>query len=84
MAEFVTLGEIRLRLKAPGHERLFQSPSLEATFGGGEANVAVALANFGLNAAFVSALPDNAIGAAANRKKSCRLNLSATTLHPPD
>ena len=44
MAEYVCFGEIMLRLKAPDHERLFQSPSAEATFGGGEANVAVALA----------------------------------------
>ena len=49
----LTFGEIMLRLKAPGHERFFQSPSLEATFGGGEANVAVSLANYGLDAAFV-------------------------------
>lgn len=68
MAEFVTFGEIMLRLKSPGHERLFQSPRLEATFGGGEANVAVSLANFGLDAGFVSALPDNDIGAAAIRE----------------
>ncbi len=51
-----------LRLKAPGHERFFQSPAFEATFGGGEANVAVSLANFGMDAAFVTALPDNAVG----------------------
>ena len=57
----VTFGEIMLRLKSPGFERLFQSPVLEATFGGGEANVAVSLANFGLDAAFVTALPDNDI-----------------------
>ena len=68
MAEFVTFGEIMLRLKAPGHERFFQSPTLEATFGGGEANVAVALANFGLSAGFVSALPDNDIGESAIRE----------------
>jgi 2-dehydro-3-deoxygluconokinase len=60
----VTLGEIMLRLKSPGYERLFQSPLLEATFGGGEANVAISLANFGLDVAFVTTLPDNAIGAA--------------------
>jgi len=65
MATVVTLGEIMLRLKAPGNERLLQSPSFEATFGGGEANVAVSLANFGLDAAFVSALPRNALGDAA-------------------
>jgi len=57
----ITFGEVMLRLKSPGLERLFQSPVLEATFGGGEANVAVSLANFGLNAAFVTILPKNEI-----------------------
>ena len=61
----VTFGEIMLRLKAPDHERLFQSPRLEATFGGAECNVAVSLAQFGLDAAFVSVLPANAVGDAA-------------------
>lgn len=61
----ITFGEIMLRLKSPGMERLFQSPALEATFGGGEANVAVSLANFGSNAAFVSLVPRNEIGDAA-------------------
>ena len=68
MSRFVTLGEIMLRLKSPGHERFFQSPSLEATFGGGESNVAVALANYGLDAAFVTALPDNDIADACIRE----------------
>lgn len=62
MSEYLSFGEIMLRLKTPGHERFFQSPSFEATFGGGEANVAVALSNYGLDAGFVSALPDNDIG----------------------
>jgi 2-dehydro-3-deoxygluconokinase len=61
----VTFGEVMLRLKSPGFERLFQSPALEATFGGAEANVAVSLANYGLQPAFVSALPRNAIADAA-------------------
>jgi 2-dehydro-3-deoxygluconokinase len=61
----VTLGEIMLRLKAPGAERLFQSDRLEATFGGAESNVAVSLANFGLDAAFVTVLPTGALGDAA-------------------
>ena len=61
MARIVTLGEIMLRLKSPALERFFQSPSLEATFGGGEANVAVSLANYGEDAAFLTVLPDNAI-----------------------
>lgn len=68
MADYISFGEIMLRLKAPGHECFFQSPALEATFGGGEANVAVALANYGLDSAFVSAIPDNAIGSAAIRE----------------
>jgi 2-dehydro-3-deoxygluconokinase len=57
----LTFGEIMLRLKAPGHERLMQTPNLEATFGGGEANVAVSLANYGMDASFLSFLPNNAI-----------------------
>lgn len=57
----LTFGEIMLRLKAPGHERFFQSPMLEATFGGGEANVAASLANYGMDAAFLTVLPKNAI-----------------------
>ena len=62
MKRYITFGEIMLRLKSPGHERLFQSPILEATFGGGEANVAVALARFDLNVAYVSAIPSNPVG----------------------
>ena len=58
----VTFGEVMLRLKSPGHERLLQSPVLETSFGGGEANVAVSLAQFGLESAFVTALPANALG----------------------
>ena len=64
----LTFGEIMLRLKAPGHERFFQSPSLEATFGGGEANVAVSLANYGMDAAFLTVLPKNDIAEACIRE----------------
>jgi 2-dehydro-3-deoxygluconokinase len=59
------MGEILLRLKSPQFERLFQSPYLEATFGGGEANVAASLALFGMEAALVTVLPQNQIGEAA-------------------
>jgi len=59
---YITFGEIMLRLKPPNWERFFQSPLLEATFGGGEANVAVGLARFGLNVAYVSVVPNNPIG----------------------
>lgn len=68
MSDYLSFGEIMLRLKTPGHDRFFQSPEFEATFGGGEANVAVALANYGLSAGFVSALPENDIGQSAIRE----------------
>lgn len=54
----VAFGEFMLRLAPPSFERLFQSPYFQATFGGGEANVAVSLAGFGLHAAFVTVLPE--------------------------
>lgn len=57
----VTFGEIMLRLAPPGFERFLQSPQFVATFGGGEANVAVALANFGNPARYVTVLPSNPI-----------------------
>jgi len=63
----ITLGEIMLRLKPSGFERFFQSATLEATFGGGEGNVAISLANFGLDVAFVTALPANPIADACVR-----------------
>jgi 2-dehydro-3-deoxygluconokinase len=66
-AKVVTFGEIMLRLSPPGFERLLQSPSLVATFGGGEANVAVSLAHFGLDSWYVTRLPRNPIGDAALR-----------------
>ena len=66
--KILTFGEIMLRLKAPGHERFFQSPMLEATFGGGEANVAVSLANYGMDAEFLTVLPKNDIADACIRE----------------
>jgi len=68
MEKYITFGEIMLRLKSPNHEKFFQSPLLEATFGGGEANVAVGLARFGLNVAHVSVIPNNPIGDACIRE----------------
>lgn len=60
--KFLTFGEIMLRLKAPHSERLFQSPVLEASFGGGEANVAVSLANYNQDVDFFTFLPANPLG----------------------
>ena len=65
MARVVTFGEIMLRLAPVGYERFFQSDRMEATFGGGEANVAVSLANFGVDSRYVTKLPKHAIGQAA-------------------
>jgi len=63
----VTFGELLLRLSPPGFERFFQSPVLSATFGGGEANVAACLAQFGLDSCYVTCLPPHAIGDAGVR-----------------
>ncbi len=61
----VTLGEIMMRLSTPGYERFVQSQRFDVTYGGGEANVAVSLANYGLDSYFVSKLPKHEIGQAA-------------------
>lgn len=61
----VTFGELMLRLAPNGYYRFFQDDQLQATFGGGEANVAVSLANYGADASFVTKLPAHAIGQAA-------------------
>ena len=65
MAKVVTFGELMLRLAPNGYYRFFQNDQMQATFGGGEANVAVSLANYGLEASFVTKLPAHAIGQAA-------------------
>jgi len=62
MATITTFGELMLRLKTPGFSRFAQTTSLEASFGGGEANVAVSLAQLGHEARWVSVVPENAIG----------------------
>lgn len=61
----ITFGEIMLRLAPNGYYRFFQNDQMQATFGGGEANVAVSLANYGLDSAYVTKLPSHAIGQAA-------------------
>lgn len=67
MGKIVTFGEIMLRLAPNGYYRFFQNDQMQATFGGGEANVAVSLANFGENVSYVTKLPNNPIGDAAIR-----------------
>ncbi|MEM9666887.1 MAG: PfkB family carbohydrate kinase, partial [Bacteroidota bacterium] len=61
----VTFGEIMLRLSTPGFSRFVQASSFDATYGGGEANVAISLAQYGLRSTFVCKLPTHEIGQAA-------------------
>ena len=63
--KIVTFGEIMMRLNPEGYQRFVQAEKFEASYAGGEANVAVSLANYGLDASFVTKLPDNPLGAAA-------------------
>ncbi|WP_432404013.1 PfkB family carbohydrate kinase [Wukongibacter sp. M2B1] len=65
MKKVVTMGEIMLRLSTPKYERFVQSDSFDVVYGGGEANVAVSLANYGLDPHFISKLPKNPIGDSA-------------------
>jgi 2-dehydro-3-deoxygluconokinase len=65
MARIITFGEIMLRLNPESYLRFTQSPKFEASYAGGEANVAVSLANYGLDAAFVSKVPAHDIGQCA-------------------
>ena len=65
MKTVITFGELMLRLAPNGYYRFFQNDQMQATFGGGEANVAVSLANYGLDSVFVTKLPAHAIGQGA-------------------
>lgn len=65
MAKVITMGEIMLRLSTPGFQRIIQTDSFDVNYGGGEANVAVSLANFGHDSYFVSKVPKNPIGESA-------------------
>ena len=64
MSKIVTFGEVMLRLSTPGYLRFSQAKQFDLTFGGGEANVAVSLANYGMDSEFVTRLPDNDIATA--------------------
>lgn len=65
MAKVITMGEIMLRLSTPNNEKFIQADEFDVNYGGGEANVAVSLANYGHDAEFVTAVPDNEIGECA-------------------
>ena len=78
MAKVVTFGEVMLRLSTPGYLRFSQARQFDATFGGGEANVAVSLANYGIDAHFVTRLPQNDIAA------MCTAELKGFGVHTED
>ena len=65
MAKVVTMGEIMLRLSTPNNEKFIQADEFDVCYGGGEANVAVSLANYGHDAEFVTKVPENPIGDSA-------------------
>ena len=65
MAKVITMGEIMLRLSTPNNEKFIQADEFDVCYGGGEANVAVSLANYGHDAEFVTAVPNNEIGECA-------------------
>ena len=68
MSKILTFGEIMMRLQPYGYKRLLQANGLEMTFGGGEANVAVSLAQMGDDAAFLTKLPNNELGKASSNQ----------------
>ena len=71
MKRVVTFGELMLRLAPNGYYRFFQNDQMQATFGGGEANVAVSLANYGIDSVYVTKLPAHAIGQAGVDSLRC-------------
>lgn len=81
MKKFVTLGEVMQRLTPPNHDKLEQCRSLNVTYGGSEANIAIALANFGHDVRFATVLPNNPLGVAAYRSlRQYGIDLSSTIL----
>ncbi len=80
MAKVVTMGEIMLRLSTPNNEKFLQADEFDVCYGGGEANVAVSLANYGHDAEFVTKVPDNPIGdsavAALRKMNVCTKNIA--------
>lgn len=81
MKKFVTLGEIMQRLTPPNHDKLEQCTSLNVTYGGSEANIAIALANFGHDVRFATKLPNNPLGVAAYRSlRQYGIDLSPTIM----
>ena len=67
--KFITMGEIMLRLTPPNYEKIRMASGFEASYGGSEANIALALANLGVDSTFFSVVPNNSLGKSAVRRK---------------
>ena len=65
--KFITIGETMLRLTPPNYEKIRMASSFEASYGGSEANIALALANLGIDSTFFTVVPDNSLGKSAVR-----------------
>jgi 2-dehydro-3-deoxygluconokinase len=83
MKKIVTLGEVMLRLSPPGNQRFFQAQDLEMEFGGSEANVAAALAYWGMHVSHLTAFPDHELGwAAAGKLRKNGIDTRAVSFNP--
>ena len=69
--KFITIGEVMLRLTPPNYEKIRMTSSFEASYGGSEANIALALANLGVDSTFFSVVPNNSLGKSAVRWLRC-------------
>ena len=69
--KFITIGEVMLRLTPPNYEKIRMASSFEASYGGSEANIALALANLGVDSTFFSVVPNNSLGKSAIRWLRC-------------
>ncbi len=85
MARFITFGEIMLRLTPPNYEKIRVATSFEASYGGSEANIALALANLGVDSSFFSIVPNNSLGKSAVRMlRSNDVHCSPVILSTPE
>ena len=78
--KFITCGEIMLRLTPPNYEKIRMASNFEASYGGSEANIALALANLGVDSTFFSVVPNNSLG----QKRRALAALQRCPLHPHD
>ena len=80
--KFITCGEIMLRLTPPNYEKIRMASSFEASYGGSEANIALALANLGVDSTFFSVVPNNSLGKPARSAARRRVGRRTSAGHP--